>query len=146
MAYPAAANKPRQQARKEYVAPQTVAKVLGLFFVRTQPEMKEFGQAPNTVYVTEFLGGFGQKPDKKTGDNSGSISVKAFGDVAKFIAANVPKGAKVYLEGKLHEDKYTDKQGNARSKLTLIADLMSVASAGREAPVAQDNDEDEFPY
>lgn len=114
--------------KKEYFAPQTLASANITGFVRTDIQEKTF----KDVTIAEFLISFGQKPDKD-GNKSGSISVKAFGDVAQFLIGNVTKGSKVQVMGRLTEEVWADKESGARrNKHVVVADVALLLVAERE--------------
>ena len=49
------------------------------------------------------------------------VPVVAFNKVAEFIAAYLQKGDPVEIAGKMRENKYTDRDGNTRSRLEVEA-------------------------
>jgi single-strand DNA-binding protein len=55
-------------------------------------------------------------------DKAVFVDVKAFGKTGEAIANHFSKGSKIYIEGKLELDQWTDQAGNKRSKLYVIAD------------------------
>ena len=60
--------------------------------------------------------------------------VLAFGDQAE-TAAELTKGAEVYVEGRLRFEHWTDKEGAARTGLTVLARLVQpVGRIGRRRP------------
>lgn len=133
--------KPQQQRQKrEYSAPQTVAMAMVTGFVRTEVQQKSFKNGE--VTLSEFLISFGQRPDKD-GNKSGSISVKAFGELGEYIAGNVTKGSKVQIIGNLTEEVWADKEsGDRRSKHVIMADKLLILAVERE----EETEEEETPY
>lgn len=118
------------QAPREFRAPQTAAKLSGVFFIRSAPIHKEFREG--ATVLADVLLGFGQPADS-SGNNAGSVQGKAFGEVARFILGNVPRSSKVYVEGRLTEDRWTDKEtGASRSKHCVMIDNIILLSAARE--------------
>lgn len=126
---------PQQQKPKEYFAPTTLADVTIIGYVRTEIEAKE---TKTGLVVTEFLTSFGQTPDKE-GNKSGSISVKAFGNVATHVAGNITKGSKVAIKGRLTEEVWADKESGARrNKHVITADCVILLTSERESEEYQD--------
>lgn len=51
------------------------------------------------------------------------VNVKAWGDLAENIAAEILKGDRVLVSGRVEEESWTDKESGAeRTKLVLVAD------------------------
>lgn len=50
------------------------------------------------------------------------IDVKAWGTLGENLAAELQKGDRVIVAGKLEQEKWTDKDGKERSKIVLVAD------------------------
>lgn len=55
------------------------------------------------------------------------VNVLCFKEMASLVAEKVQKGDRVLVTGKLEQEQYTDKDGNARSSLTLLADDVGVS-------------------
>lgn len=51
------------------------------------------------------------------------INVMYFGKTAE-LAANLEKGQKILVEGRLTEDKWEDQEGNKRSKMKVIGNSL----------------------
>jgi len=67
--------------------------------------------------------------------------VAFFGRLAEIAAQYLHKGAPVYVEGRIHTNKYTDKDGAERYATTVVASEMQLlgtrsADAAAAAPVA----------
>ena len=54
-------------------------------------------------------------------------NVTVFGDLAENTAGSVVKGTRVVIEGRLTEDKYTNKDGVEVSKMKVLADDVSIS-------------------
>lgn len=65
--------------------------------------------------------------------------VKFFGPLADIVDQYLRKGDKVYIEGKLRTEKYTDKDGIDRWSTDIIADEMQMLGGGRNAGNDQDD-------
>lgn len=63
------------------------------------------------------------------------VRVAAFGDQAESLEGKLAKGGKIYVEGKLKLDTFTDKQGEQRSMLNVTAwTLQPLGNIGRRKP------------
>ena len=78
-------------------------------------------------------------------------SVTAFGDLAENAAEALSKGTRVVIEGKLTEDKYTNKEGVEVTRYQVLADdvMLSVKWGSPESllpakPAPVENDEEPF--
>lgn len=77
-----------------------------------------------------------QWKDKQTGQAQERTEwhrVKFFGRLAEIAGEYLTKGAKVYIEGKIRTEKYTDKQGIERYATDIIADQMQMLDSRRDA-------------
>ena len=54
------------------------------------------------------------------------IPVTVFGNTAQYVENNIQKRDRVAVSGRLQIDKYTDKDGNKRSKTTVIAENVEI--------------------
>ena len=50
-----------------------------------------------------------------------------FGDQAENLAGSAGKGARVFVEGKLRDESFTDKSGNDRKVKTVYVDEIAVS-------------------
>ena len=55
-----------------------------------------------------------------------------FGRLAEIVGEYVKKGTKVYVEGKLKTEKYTDKNGVEKSATKIIAEKVDILSSKQE--------------
>lgn len=58
----------------------------------------------------------------KEGEETEWHTIKAFGKLAKQCIEHLSKGRQVYVEGKLHYNKWTDKQGIEKITTEILAD------------------------
>jgi len=74
--------------------------------------------------------------DTKAADGDGQwVRVGHFGDDAEQLAANLPKGAEVYVEGRLRLKTWQAASGNQRSGLDVTAwRLEPIGQLGRRRP------------
>ena len=64
------------------------------------------------------------------------ISCVAFGQLAERCGKLLSKGDKVYLEGRLKEEHWTDKDGNDKSRLSLIVNDFQAVTVKEKAETA----------
>ena len=76
-----------------------------------------FGVASSEKYKTAT----GEQKEKVT-----FIDVTAFGRLGEICNQYIRKGSKIYIEGKLGLDSWTDQQGQKRSKHTITLDTMEM--------------------
>jgi len=59
---------------------------------------------------------------EKTGQNDETVWLEAaaFGGTADFLTGHFKKGDSIEVIGRLHENRWNDRDGNAHAKLTLI--------------------------
>ncbi len=73
--------------------------------------------------------------DKQTGQQQERTEwhrVKFFGRLAEIAGEYLKKGKKVYIEGSIRTDKYTDKDGIERYATDIIANEMQMLDGGSE--------------
>lgn len=96
-----------------------------------------------------------QWKDKQSGEKQERTEwhrITLFGRRAEVAGEYLKKGSRVYVEGKLQTDKYTDKEGVERYATKVIAfDLMMLDSTPRaqaeSSPAASDADfDDDLPF
>lgn len=63
--------------------------------------------------------------------------ITAFGKLADIIEQYFMKGAKCYVEGRLQENTWTDKSGNERTQLSIVANQALILSNGGHAQVGK---------
>jgi single-strand DNA-binding protein len=96
----------------------------------------EFALATNRVYKTTS----GEEKQETV-----FIDCTAFGRTGEVIAEYCPKGRQLFVEGRLHYETWEDKNGNRRSKLSVIVESFQFvggregvdSARQRELPLAQ---------
>ena len=84
--------------------------------------------------------------DKATGEKQERTEwhrVKLFGRTAEIASEYLRKGKQVYIEGKLHTDKYTDKDGIERYSTDIVGDELQLL--GGPLGAAGDSEEAAYP-
>ena len=99
-----------------------VNKVIILGTVGKDPEIRSIGNGQNTVASFSMATSESWK-DKNTGQSTEQTewhNVKIFGKLSEVVANYVRKGSKLYIEGKIKTDKWTDKQTGQDKYITYI--------------------------
>lgn len=81
-------------------------------------------------------------PFKK--DDASFFDIVAFGKTAELLNNYCGKGSKILIEGNLKQDRFTDKEGNNRSVVRVIANRVEFldskgSNQGQAAPKQQGN-------
>lgn len=81
-------------------------------------------------------------PFKK--DDASFFEIVAFGKTAELLNNYCGKGSKILIEGNLKQDRFTDKEGNNRSVVRVIANRIEFldskgSNQGQAAPKQQTN-------
>ena len=100
-------------------------------------ELKQAGQTTVTNFSLAV-----DNPFKR--DDTSFFDVVAFGKTAELLNNYCNKGSKILVEGNLKQDRFTDKEGNNRSVVRVVANrvefLDSKGSNQGQAPKQQSND------
>ena len=100
-------------------------------------ELKQAGQTTVTNFSLAV-----DNPFKR--DDTSFFDVAAFGKTAELLNNYCNKGSKILIEGNLKQDRFTDKEGNNRSVVRVVANrvefLDSKGSNQGQAPKQQSND------
>lgn len=108
----------------------------------TDPELKT---TQNGISVTSFSIARDRNYQNTSERQADFIPIVAWRQTAEFICRNFTKGKMIIIEGELQSRKYTDKNGNNRTVLEVIAN--NVQFAGDKAKTDEganfgENDED----
>lgn len=77
--------------------------------------------------------------NKSTGQHDTDfIDCTAFGKTADFITRYFAKGQLMNVQGELHMSKYTDKQGNPRTKMEVCVDKVEFVESKSKEPLDVD--------
>lgn len=98
----------------------------------TDPELRFIGEGKPKISGRVAV-------DRSYKDSSGNwvnessfLNMVAYGAVAENAARVVSKGVQVIIVGRLDERSYTDKEGNKRSAIEVVADHIGVSSRSIE--------------
>ena len=72
------------------------------------------------------------------------IDFEVWGQSARFLEAYAQKGSMIALVGDLRVDKYTDKEGNDRKKIYVLADSVEIISQPKDKPKSVEEQNREF--
>ena len=101
-------------------------------------ELKQAGQTTVTNFSLAV-----DNPFKR--DDTSFFDVVAFGKTAEVLNNYCNKGSKILIEGNLKQDRFTDKEGNNRSVVRVVANRVEFldskgSNQGQAAPKQQSND------
>lgn len=101
-------------------------------------ELKQAGQTTVTNFSLAV-----DNPFKK--DDTSFFDVVAFGKTAELLNNYCSKGSKILVEGNLKQDRFTDKEGNNRSVVRVVANRVEFLDSkgskqGQSEPKQQSND------
>lgn len=79
------------------------------------------------------------------------ISCSVFGNLVKVVKNYVQVGSKLYIEGKLRTEKYTDKEGKSQSSTKVIVSALQLLDAKeksepKEAVNKEESFDDSIPF
>lgn len=134
-----------------------VNKFIGIGNLGKEPEMRFM---PNGNAVTNFSIAISEKyKDKTSGEQKEVtewVNIVMFGKLAEIAGEYLGKGSKVYVEGKLKTEKYTDKNGVEKYATKVVAEKMDMLSSKGEAkpaasrpaapPMPDDLPDDDIPF
>ena len=107
-------------------------KVMIMGNLTRDPELK---YTPGGLAVAEFALAINRRRKDKSGEKveeTTFVDCTAFGKQAEVIAEHVSKGQALFVEGRLKQERWDDKQGNKRSKLSVVCDQFEfLTSKGR---------------
>ncbi len=71
-------------------------------------------------------------------EESHFFEVKAYGRVAENLVSRISKGYTVVIEGRLTQDRWTDKEGRTQSKVRIVAESVRIINKPKiEEPVEE---------
>ncbi|MCS7171533.1 MAG: single-stranded DNA-binding protein [Aquificaceae bacterium] len=83
---------------------------------------------PSGSQVVEFVIAYNRRylVGETWKDESHFFDVKAYGKLAESVGARIFKGYTVVVEGRLTQDRWTDKEGNPQSKVRIVAESVRI--------------------
>lgn len=94
----------------------------------TKPEIRK---TPSGIPVAKFAVAINTTYKNNQGDKQEEVTfipVEAWKNTALSCEKYLDKGSSVLVEGRIKQDKWTDKEGNKRSKLFLVASIIRFLS------------------
>ena len=70
--------------------------------------------------------------DGTTNEETTFVDIEAWSKLAENCAAYISKGSNVLVEGRLKFDSFTDKDGNKRSKLSVVAETVQFLDSKKD--------------
>jgi single-strand DNA-binding protein len=99
---------------------------------------------------------FGIAVDRRGKDEKADFfNVTAFGKTAEFVEKYLKKGTKICLAGRIQQEEWTDKEGQKRTTVGVIAEEVEFCERKQEQPATDTNgfmtvpdniDGDELPF
>lgn len=103
----------------------------------------EVRQLPNGGIAANFSLATGESwNDRNTGEKREKTEwhrIVLFGKIAEIASSYVSKGSKVYLEGKLQTNKWTDKNNVERYTTEIVCSTLQILSSGNDRPAPAGN-------
>ena len=131
----------------------SVNKFIGIGNLGRDPEMRFM---PNGNAVCNFSIAISERyKDKNSGEMKELtewVNIVMFGKLAEIAGEYLRKGSKVYVEGKLKTEKYTDKNGVEKYATKVVAEKMDMLSTRTEGaaqakpPEPEPFNDDEIPF
>lgn len=119
------------------------------------PELRTVGNDRQVASLTVAVDEQWRDKNGEQQEQVAFINVSAWGKTAEIIGQYLSKGSRVFIEGRIKQDNWEDKDGNKRSKLFIMADSVQfldskpkdgqAAPAQRQAP-AVSYDDSEAPF
>ena len=101
--------------------------------------------------VVEFSIAVNKRIKPQDGADADFFRVKAWGQTAKYVSDYIGRGRLVAVDGRLESRKYTDKDGNSREIVEIVADNINGLDRPKDdaeprAKAKQDDDEGYDPF
>ena len=79
---------------------------------------------PSGTQVAEFVLAYNRRymVGEEWKEESHFFDVKAYGKLAENLGVRISKGYTVVVEGRLVQDRWTDKEGNVQSRVRIVAE------------------------
>jgi single-strand DNA-binding protein len=120
----------------------SVNKFIGIGNLGRDPEMRFM---PNGNAVCNFSIAISEKYKDKASNEwkevTEWVNIVMFGKLAEIAGEYLAKGSKVYVEGKLKTEKYTDKNGVEKTATKIVGEKMDMLSSKGEAKPTQSRPE-----
>lgn len=116
------------------------------------PEMRTVGEDTNVTTIRIAVDR--NRVNKETGDREADfIDVVAWRNAASFVCKYFAKGDAIIVDGRLQSRNWTDKDGNKRTAIEVVAENLYFSGGKRESAQVQnqqsvpvDNDDGDLPF
>ena len=109
-----------------------------------KPEVK-YTQGSNPTAIANFSIAVDRIYKRDGQPDTDFFEVTAFGKPAEFAEKYLDRGIKVELVGRLQQDRWTDKDGNNKSKTVIIAEYLRFAESKSASQNSQSQQSQEQP-
>ncbi|MBM4048738.1 MAG: single-stranded DNA-binding protein [Planctomycetes bacterium] len=100
----------------------------------------ELRYTPSGLAVTQFGLAINRRYTSKEGEQKEDVcfvEIEAFGRQAEVLSEYMSKGSPLFVEGRLRYSSWQDKQGQKRTKLSVVADGFQFLGGKRGAPTGE---------
>lgn len=104
------------------------------------PELRKTNAGMSVVHICVATDD-AYRTDTEGNRNTCFLNCSAFGNRADLIAKHLRKGSTVYVEGRLHQRKYTRKDGTTGIEITVLIDAIKFLSKKSQANTDEVNTE-----
>lgn len=107
----------------------------------------ELNVTPDGTPVTKFSLAVNRRYKAATGEQKEEtewFNIVTWRQLAEICERYLHKGSKVYIEGRLTQRKYTDREGVQRTTVEVIANDMKMLDKKPEASISEGSDLDPF--
>jgi single-strand DNA-binding protein len=101
------------------------------------PQTRAVGSGGSTVCNFGLAINRKFKSNGETREEVTFVDVECWGKTGELVAQYLSKGRGAYVEGRLKLDTWQDKEGQKRSKLTVVADNVQFIGPKGETPTAE---------
>jgi len=119
----------------------SINKFIGIGNVTREPESRFL---PDNSPVVNLSIACNEKYKDKSGESkelTEYINIVFFGKLAEIVEKYVEKGNKIYVEGKIKTDKYTDKNGVEKYSTKVVASQMELLGGKKDSPKSKPDDD-----
>ena len=102
------------------------------------PEMRTVGADKVVTSFTIAHNSRYKSADGEQREDVSFIDIEAWGRQGEIAAQYLTKGAQTIVEGRIKQDNWTDKEGQKRSKLKLVADKVHLMPKGERSATDSD--------
>lgn len=121
----------------------SVNKVMLMGNLTRDPELKYLPSGSAVADLNVAVNRSWKDKDGKKQDEVSFIEVVSFGRTAELCAQYLKKGRQVFIEGRLKQDRWEDKESGAkRSKTRVVAESVQFLGGGKKDGASAEADEE----